>query len=94
MQPVNEDYLLSRCSFVPTKLLDYYPAGVSAKHPTEKRFCKVTITRYMHQIEKERKDNKSNRQKQLDGEKYTTWQYMPRFILELYQKTGDPFFIE
>ena len=79
-------------SYVPAKLLDVYPSTCISKHPTEKRICKVSITRFMHQVEKEKKPNGVNKRFRVDGQRYVIWQFMPKKMIQQYLSTGDRFF--
>ena len=81
-------------SYLPCRLLDTLPANCVDVHPTEQRYCKVAVYRFMHQVEKRRKANASNRRLGVDGTTYVTWQYMPQQMVRDKRRLGDEFFDE
>ena len=81
-------------SYLPCRLLDTLPANYIDVHPTEQRYCKVAVYRFMHQVEKKRKTNASNRRLGVDGTTYVTWQFMPQQMVRDKRRLGDGFFDE
>lgn len=81
-------------SYLPAKPLTYQPANCVEIHPTNPRYCKVAVPRFMHQVEKRRKVNKLNVSLQIDNEPYVQWQFMPRHLIEQKIKENDKFFLE
>ena len=79
-------------SFIPKVPIERKPANCSACHPTDPRFVTVTVTRFMHQVEKKRKHNKSNVKKGVHNDKYIVWQFMPDKLALKYLADGDKFF--
>lgn len=81
-------------SYLPAVPLMTQPANCVDVHPTERRYCKVAIYRYMHQVEKERAMNKKNTRAGTVGETYVTWQFMPAELVAEKRRLGDEFFRE
>ena len=81
-------------SYLPCRLLDTLPANCVDVHPTELRYCRVSVERFMHQVEKKRKTNPSNRRLGVDGTTYVTWQFMPQRMVREKRRLGDAFFHE
>lgn len=79
-------------SYLPARPLETQPANCIAVHPTETRFCKVAVYRYMHQVEKERKNNDKNKLAGVAQTTYVTWQYMPADMVKAKRCLGDRFF--
>ena len=81
-------------SYLPCRLLDTLPVNCVSVHQTEQRYCKVAFYRFMHQVEKRRKSNSSNKRLGVDGTSYVTWQFMPQDMVREKRRLGDSFFDE
>ena len=84
----------SYCSYLPAEPLTYQPANCVEIHPNNPRYCKVAVTRLMHQVEKRREVNKLNVSLQIDNDPYVQWQFMPRHLIDKKIVENEKFFLQ